>query len=211
MATDATKPSPAGEGRAIPAAIRAAALQLFWERGYHGTSVRQISRAADTAVANVYHYFPRKLDILYEIIDGAQMALAESTREATEQAAEDPVSQLVAVVSAHTRFHAEFQRESFIGNSEMRSLPPSMVRRYVDKRDTQQAMFERPLRAGIEAGVFHVPHPDEAVIAMVTMCTAVALWYRPDGDLGPEEIVQRFTQLALRMVGVDIQSPPPAG
>jgi AcrR family transcriptional regulator len=205
----ASEPATLGEQVAVrdnPVAIRAAALQLFWERGYHGTSVRQISRAADTAVANVYHYFPRKLDILYEIIDGAQTALQRSTQSAIEQAAEDPVSQLVAVVSAHVRFHVEYQRESFIGNSEMRSLPPSMVRRYIDKRDTQQAMFERPIDAGIETGVFRVPHPREAVLGMVTMCTSVALWYRPDGDFTPDEVVEHFTQLALQMVGVDIES-----
>jgi AcrR family transcriptional regulator len=206
MATEASALGDKGAVRDNPVAIRAAALQLFWERGYHGTSVRQIARAAETAVANVYHYFPRKLDILYEIIDGAQTALQRSTQAAVEAAAEDPVSQLMAVVSAHVRFHVEFQRESFIGNSEMRSLPPALVRRYVDKRDAQQAMFARPLAAGIESGVFRVSYPRETVLGMVTMCTSVALWYRPDGDLAPDEIVEHFTQLVLQMVGVEIEA-----
>jgi AcrR family transcriptional regulator len=180
--------------------IRAAALKLFWERGYHGTSVRQISTEARTAVANVYNYYPRKIDLLFEIIDGAQEALQHATVEAAKAAADDPVSQLEAVAGAHVRFHVEYQRESFVGQSEMRSLPEPLYSRYVGKRDTQQAMFERPIATGIEQGVFRTPFSREAVLGIVTMCTSVAVWYRPGGDLSPDSVVARMTHLALQMV-----------
>lgn len=42
------------------AQILAAALKLFSRRGYHGTSVRDIARAAHASTGNVYHHFPDK-------------------------------------------------------------------------------------------------------------------------------------------------------
>jgi AcrR family transcriptional regulator len=186
------------------ASIRAAALELFWQRGYHGTSVRQIAAATGVAVANVYHYYPSKLYLLYDIVDQATDLLARKTDEGVRLAADDPTAQLRAVVDAHVRFHVEFQRESFVGQSELRSLPEPFRERYVAKRDAQQARFSRPILRGIEEGAFDVPYPQEAIRALVTMCTAVALWYRPDGGLGPQEIVERYTQLALQMVGARV-------
>jgi AcrR family transcriptional regulator len=182
--------------------IRDAALELFWQRGYHGTSVRQIGKAAGIAVANVYHYYPSKLDLLFEIVEQATDALAVATEQRMAEADDEPGLLLAAVVAAHVRFHVEFQRESFVGTSELRSLSPQLRRLYVAKRDAQQARFARAVQAGIDDGLFTVPHPNEAVIAMVTMCTSVALWYRPDGGLSREEIVDRFVQLSLQMVGV---------
>jgi AcrR family transcriptional regulator len=196
--------------------IRAAALELFWERGYHGTTVRQIASEAGVAVANVYHYYPSKLDLLYEIVGDATDALAFETEASIGLAPHDPVSELTAIVAAHVRFHVEWQRESFVGNSEMRSLPDPLRKRYIVKRDAQQARFRHAIERGIEEGVFSVAYPREATIALVTMCTAIALWYRPEGMLTPEELGERYTRLALQMVGADAivassrRSPPGA-
>jgi hypothetical protein len=33
------------------------------------------------------------------------------------------------------------------------------------------------------------------------MCVAVAVWYRPDGELSPDELVERYLEIARRMVG----------
>lgn len=47
-------------------AILASAYKLFKERGYNQTSMAAIAREAGTAVANIYVYFPTKMDLLYE-------------------------------------------------------------------------------------------------------------------------------------------------
>ena len=54
---------------------------------------------------------------------------------------------------------------------------------------------------GVERGVFTTPYPKEATMALVTMCTAVAQWYRPDGPLRPDEIADRYADLGLAMLG----------
>lgn len=49
--------------------ILAAALMLFSRCGYHGTSVRDIARAARASTGNVYHHFPDKEAIFIALIE----------------------------------------------------------------------------------------------------------------------------------------------
>lgn len=51
------------------AQILAAALKLFSRCGYHGTSVRDIARAARASTGNVYHHFQDKEAIFIALIE----------------------------------------------------------------------------------------------------------------------------------------------
>jgi AcrR family transcriptional regulator len=46
------------------AAIPKAALKLFTERGFHGTSTAQISKDAGVATGTLFNYFPTKEDLI---------------------------------------------------------------------------------------------------------------------------------------------------
>ena len=51
----------------IRQAILDAAYRLFSKRGYSDTNIADIARSAGVAPANVYVYFPSKLEILFSI------------------------------------------------------------------------------------------------------------------------------------------------
>lgn len=48
--------------------ITAAAFRLFLERGYHGTSMRQIAQEAGIAVGGIYNHFSGKEDIFISVL-----------------------------------------------------------------------------------------------------------------------------------------------
>lgn len=51
------------------ALILEAALQLFSEQGYRGTSIREISDAAGLSTGNLYHHFPDKETLFRTLLD----------------------------------------------------------------------------------------------------------------------------------------------
>ena len=51
--------------------IRKAGIALFKDRGYHGTSVRDLARAVGLEAASLYNHFPSKQDILCDVFDRA--------------------------------------------------------------------------------------------------------------------------------------------
>jgi AcrR family transcriptional regulator len=183
--------------------IRAAAIGVFVEHGYHGTSVREIAQAAGISVAGLYHHFPSKLDILVGLMDVVMDDLFAATSEAEARAGDEPADQLRAAVTAHVRFHTERREESFIGNTELRSLDQEHRARMIEKRDRQQRLFDRAVVRGRDLGVFRTAYPLEASRAIVTMSTTVATWYRKGGPLSPGDIAARYGELALATVQFD--------
>jgi AcrR family transcriptional regulator len=181
--------------------ISDAAIVAMSDQGYHGTSVRDIADRAGMSSASLYHHFSSKQDLLFRITDRGIEALVRKTEAAYEASPDDPAARLRAVVRVHVLTHAENQRGSFIGNSEIRSLEPANRSIIISKRDQQKQIFERVVLDGVERGVFTTPYPKEATMALVTMCTAVAQWYRPDGPLRPDEIADRYADLGLAMLG----------
>jgi AcrR family transcriptional regulator len=66
-----------------------AALALFSERGYRGTSVRDITRAAGVTEAVLYHYFANKVDLWSAVL--ATYAPFSRVGEVLAEAAAAPV------------------------------------------------------------------------------------------------------------------------
>lgn len=181
--------------------IAEAAVEAMSEHGYHGTSVRDIADRAGMSSAALYHHFTSKQDLLFRITDRGIEALVRRTEAALLDSPNDPAARLRAIVRVHVLTHTENQQGSFIGNSEIRSLEPANRAIVVSKRDQQKRLFDQVVADGVARGVFTTPHPNEASMAIITMCTAVAQWYRPNGPLRPDEIADRYADLALAMLG----------
>lgn len=183
------------------AALVAAAVEVMAVHGYHGTSVRDIAAAAGTSPALLYHHFSSKHGLLAMMLDRGLDVLIAATEQALDLAGEDPADRLRAIVGAHVGVHLESQRESLLGNSELRSLEPGALAVVVAKRDVQQRIFDRVVRDGARRGVFATAYPEDAAHVVTAACTAVAAWYRPGGRLDAATIVQRYQEIALDSVG----------
>ena len=48
--------------------IEQAARKLFTRQGFHGTTVRQIARAAGVSMGKLYLYYPNKEDIFIGLV-----------------------------------------------------------------------------------------------------------------------------------------------
>jgi AcrR family transcriptional regulator len=183
------------------ATLLAAAVEVMAVNGYHGSSVRDIASAAGTSPAVLYHHYTSKQGLLVMLCDRGLDILIGATEDALDTAGPDPADRLAAVVGAHVQVHMESQRESLIGNSEVRSLEPAGRALIVAKRDTQRRFFDRTVRDGVRSGRFTTAYPDDAARFILTACTGVAAWYRPGGELDAAEIVERHRAIALGAVG----------
>jgi AcrR family transcriptional regulator len=178
-----------------------AAVRAISEHGYHGTSVRDIAAEAGLTSGAIYHHFGSKHSLLVALIDRGMDFLLSSTEDALFNAGDRPEERLRAIVTAHVLAHTEAPRESYIGNSELRSLSPDAFTLVNSKRDAQQRIFYRVIADGVHRGAFTTPHPLEAARFIMTACTTVASWYHKGGDNSAAEIAERYTELALSAVG----------
>src|SRR5712671_1850898 len=61
--------------------ITSTAAKLYAQRGFLGTSVAQIAAACRTSKSLLYHYYPSKEDILFDVMDSHVQSLVKSAKE----------------------------------------------------------------------------------------------------------------------------------
>ncbi|CAM3143534.1 TetR/AcrR family transcriptional regulator [Prescottella defluvii] len=185
---------------ALPGPL-AAALEVFAERGYEGASIREIAARAGLSVPGLYHHYPSKQSMLVALTQVIMADLLDRSRRALAEAGPSPREQFDAVVESLLRFHMVRWAQAFVASTEMRSMEPEGRAEYVAMRDEQQRMLDAIVLAGVQAGDFRTPYPGDASRAVATLCIAVAGWYRPDGPLSPDELVERYLVIARGAVG----------
>lgn len=183
-------------------AIERAALEMFAEHGYDGTTLRRIAHRAGISPAGVYHHFPAKIDILFSLIWRSLRRMVVSTDRAVAAAGPAPVGQLRAAVRAHVAYHVDYQLEAFVGLTELRSFHGERLAAIVELRRHQQNVFDE-IVARIAVGNPRIRYPDEVSRAIVTMGMSVANWYRHGRALSRAEVLDRYEQLAVVLVGMD--------
>lgn len=178
------------------------ALELFYAKGYHATSIRDIATAANLATSTLFHHYASKEHILSHVMLTSLAKTMERVRLADSSASDAP-SRMRAVVAALVLVHTELQRESFVNNAELRSLSPAPARQVIASRRRLGEMVTSIVVDGVAAGDFHVDHPDEAATAVITMVTAVASWFRVSGPRTAHQIAESYVEYAMRLLGVE--------
>src|ERR1051325_10343094 len=109
-------------------AIEDAASDLFRERGYAATSIRDIARALSVQGASLYAHVTSKEDVLWGIVDRAagRFEAAAERAELNAQNARpgDPAEVLAALVRAHVQVLTGDVDEAGVFVHEWRALGP---------------------------------------------------------------------------------------
>jgi AcrR family transcriptional regulator len=201
------EPLPAGfdwrhyEPLAFPP-ILDAALQAFYEHGYHGTTTRDLARRSGWSVPGIYHYYPSKQDILVDLMMVIISELITRSQEALNTAPPDAPARFDALVESLLRFHMHRRKGATVSTTELRSLEPENRVRYVARRDEQQRMLDGVILAGVKTGDLSTRYPADASRAIASLCVGVASWYNPDGGLSVDVLLERYLTIARSIVGI---------
>jgi AcrR family transcriptional regulator len=191
------------EGATTSRRITDAALQLFFERGYSATSVREIALASGLTPGAISNHFDSKEALLTHLVAGAHVELENVLTAGVAAGGDDPVAQLRELVRAHVIFHTRHRELARIANQEIGSLPDPGRTQVVQLRRRLRLLFNEVLERGVRAGVFDVPDIRITGLAIINMGIRVADWYRPGGSLGDTDVADVHALLALRMAGAD--------
>lgn len=182
--------------------ILQAALDAFADTGYHGTTTRQLAQRSGMSVPGIYHHYDTKQDILFDLMMVVIDELIERSKFAIASAADTPKDQFDALVTSMLLFHMHRQQGAIVSTRELRALEGDNRITYVSRRDEQQRMLDQIVADGVERGVFDTPFPADASRAVASLCVGVADWYRPDGLLPVDSLVDRFLTIAEAIVGI---------
>lgn len=178
-------------------AIRKAGLRLIFEHGYEGMNLRQLAAAVGIREGSLYNHIKGKQELLFELVKEHMEQLLEHL-DAALAGIEDPVERLEAFVAFHVNYHMVRKREVFVVNFELRSLDSENYSAIVAMRRAYERRLGDILDQGVAQGVFDCGDARIATFAILAMLTGVCTWYRSNGRLGRDQIIDIHTRLVLR-------------
>jgi len=176
-----------------------AAVDAFANNGFHATSTRDIAARANMSPAGVYVHFASKQDLLFQLCHRGHVLALEIVTSARD-GEQTPPDQLVAIVSAFARWHAEQFRTARIVQYEFPHLTPEHREEVLALRKQIDAVVKDVLHAGVASGDFDVPDVPMTTLALQSLSVDVARWYEPGIRRTPEAVGAAYGELALRLV-----------
>jgi AcrR family transcriptional regulator len=177
-----------------------AAGRLFADRGYHGTSMRDLGKELGLLGSSLYSHVSSKQDLLVEVVEEGSRLFEGSAEKAlaTEGTASDRLQALIAghvdVVVDNIEVARTFLNEARMLDGEHRS-------RIIAARDHYEEAFRSVIREGMADGSLgREVDPKIVSILILSILNAIERWYRPDGELDRDALVTEvssFVSLAL--------------
>jgi AcrR family transcriptional regulator len=202
LAATAAVPLPEAVSSGSRRQILETALQLFAERGFSGTSIRDIAKACGLQGPTIYSHYPSKEHVLAELVRIAHDEHLRRVRAALLESQPDPREQVAAYVRAHVRFHTDFPMLAVVGNSELHMLSPGLGDPIFQVRKQAEQTLMDIAQRGIDRGAFKVPHAWLAVAAIGGMGLRVAFWFSAEAGIAAETVADSYAEFALRILGV---------
>jgi TetR/AcrR family transcriptional regulator, cholesterol catabolism regulator len=172
------------------------ATVLFYEHGYHATTMRDVAAGVGIKAGSLYNHYASKEELLFQIAEGVMQDLLAAGQEAVA-AAEEPRDQLRALVRAHVLYHAEQRFRAKVADDQLNALGPERRATVVAVRDGYERLWREVIDAGRAASGWVVPDTPVVTFAITTMCTAVDVWYRENGRLTSSEIADVYEEFVL--------------
>lgn len=179
-----------------------AAVRAFAERGFHGTTTRDIAAAAGMSPAALYVHHRSKEELLYLISRSGHERTLALVRDGVA-CSDDPAEQLVTVVRQFAIDHARRHTGARIVNYELAALSPEHFEEIRQIRQSIDHEVRRLVESGVAVGAFHVRDAGMAALAVLSLGIDIARWYRDEGTWTPEDIGDHYAELALRIVGAN--------
>lgn len=180
--------------RSVRERILAAAVQLFAQYGYHAATMRDIARISGIQAASIYYHYASKQALLVEIMDTHMRNLNANLQRIMQENSFIELC-LHEAIANHIRLHTTYKAEFFIIDTEIRALEEEQRGVILLLRDQYEMLLQDLLREGMEQGMFRQVDIKIASYALIAMCTEVATWFRPDGRLSVQQVIDIYTQM----------------
>jgi AcrR family transcriptional regulator len=178
--------------------LLAIAAELFAQRGFKNTTVRDIADAAGILSGSLYHHFDSKESMVDEILSTFQTELFKRYDEIVGSGL-DARAKVDAVVRVSFEAIDQHHAEVAIFQNDSAYLMEFERFGYLREHNTRfRDMWLDLLREGVESGVLRPDVDAELVFRFIRDTVWVAVrWYRPGGELSADQVADQYLSILL--------------
>lgn len=171
------------------------AVRVFLERGYDGSSLDQVARAAGITKASIYYHARGKEDLLLRGVGRAFDAMFELVADA-DKAGGTALSRLKQVVRGAVEITiAKLPEVALL--LRVRGNTRGERRVLQRRREFDHAIAEMFAKAQHEGGLRRDIDPRLATRLLFGMLNSITEWYRPEGTMRAPEIAETVFKIAF--------------
>ncbi|GAB3741674.1 TetR/AcrR family transcriptional regulator [Nocardiopsis nanhaiensis] len=174
------------------------AAEVFANRGYSTTTVRQVADAAGMLGGSLYYHFDSKESMVDEILSTFLTELWEAYDDILGRGM-DVRETLEALVTASFESIERHRPAVVIYQNESKHLGTNDRFSYLlDSQKRFRQMWVGLLESGVEEGVFRADLDPPVIYRFIRDTVWVAAsWYQPQGRLTSEEIARQYLAMVL--------------
>lgn len=199
---------PSSRGARLPAVaepdsrraeICRAAARIFRDQGFDATAMSDVARALRMTKAGLYHYFPSKEAMLFEIMT---FGLERMEEEVIQPAAgiRDPEARLRQMLTEHARIITRAEGVVAQLFHEQRALPAHMRKVINDQERRYYHLVRDTLRELKAAGRVRAADLSISALSLIGMVQWLPRWFRPEGPLTIDQAAREIADLAFAAV-----------
>jgi len=172
------------------------AAQMFKQRGYQASSMRDIALVLNIEAASLYHYIKSKEEILELICFNMAQKFTSSITEVNDIYF-NAEEKLRKAVLHHVEIITEDIDKSAVFLREWRSLPENSLYDFIQLRNHYESEFTHIIENGIQEDIFENVDKKFAVLSILSSVNWINEWYQVDGKMNAEEIAQKISDFVM--------------
>jgi AcrR family transcriptional regulator len=174
-----------------------AASELFAKRGYDGTGMADIAKAAGLSKPGIYHHF-RDKDEIFSSISIATLESICLHVEQSIQGIEDPGERLLAFMVAHADyFDRNRGRYTATQFAFLRMTDEPRRTAAVRLRDRYEAGLRSIFVDGTNQGAFRAIDPSLATRTVLSVLNSFARWHQQRGPMSATDVARGVFTLLM--------------
>jgi AcrR family transcriptional regulator len=177
-------------------AIMETAAALYAKKGFLGASVAELAAACDTSKSLIYHYYPSKEDILYDVMDSHVQSLVEAATR-IEASPGPPEARVRRLAHELMQLYSFAQANQKILLNELANLPePRRAIIIKHQRDVLDVVDR--LLIELRPKLANQPKQRRPIVMMFFgMLNWTHIWFDPTGPVKPDTIADLATNMFL--------------
>lgn len=176
-------------------AILQRSAELFAHFGFSGASVTMIAEACGVSKALLYHYYPDKEALLFDIINAHLLELLDAVRTAAD-AANEPRERVKAIAQALLEAYRNADHEHQVQIANLKLLPENRRKALVVMERELVAILSDALAAALP-DIGRGPLLKPLTMSMFGMLNWHYLWFREGKELSRADYADLVTALIL--------------
>jgi TetR/AcrR family transcriptional regulator, cholesterol catabolism regulator len=173
-----------------------AAAQLFKQKGYAATSVRDLAAELGIEAASLYHHIKSKEEILehicFTLATKFQMAINE-VNDIYFNAEE----KLRMAIKNHVEILTENSNHSAVFLQEWRNLTEPKLSEFKSLRNNYENELRVIIREGVNEDVFDNVDEKFAALTILSTVSWVNEWYNPTGNMNAGQVAAKLSDFIL--------------